>query len=54
MACALNGSENDVQTNLASFYCARPIRVLPARNSVNRDPTHNGGFGEEVLIGSEY
>ena len=32
---------------------ARPIRVLRAPTSVNLDPVHNGGYGEEVLVNSE-
>jgi acid phosphatase (class B) len=33
---------------------ARPVRVLRARTSVNVEPVHNGAFGEEVLLNSEF
>ena len=32
---------------------ARPIRVLRSPMSVNHEPTHNGQFGEEILLNSE-
>ncbi len=43
-------SDGDIRDSLAAG--ARPIRVQRARNSVNDDPTHDGAFGEEVLVDS--
>jgi acid phosphatase (class B) len=45
-------SDGDIRESIAAG--ARPIRVMRARTSVNLDPTHNGGFGEEVLVNSEF
>jgi len=45
-------SDGDIRESIQAG--ARPIRVLRARTSVNQDPTHNGAFGEEVLINSEF
>ncbi len=44
-------SDGDIRESIAAG--ARAIRVMRARNSDNSDPTHNGVFGEEVLIDSE-
>jgi Acid phosphatase (class B) len=44
-------SDSDIRDSIAAR--ARPIRVMRARTSVNHEPTHNGAFGEEVLINSE-
>lgn len=43
-------SDGDIRDSIAAG--ARPVRVTRARNSVNEDPTHDGAFGEEVLIDS--
>lgn len=43
-------SDGDIRDSLAAG--ARPVRVQRARNSVNDDPTHDGAFGEEVLVDS--
>ncbi|MEO8126025.1 MAG: HAD family acid phosphatase [Bryobacteraceae bacterium] len=45
-------SDGDIRESIQAG--ARPIRVLRARTSVNQDPTHNGAFGEEVLVNSEF
>ena len=45
-------SDGDIRDSIAAG--ARPIRVMRARTSVNHDPVHNGAFGEEVLINSEF
>jgi acid phosphatase (class B) len=45
-------SDGDIRDSIAAG--ARPIRVMRARTSVNHEPTHNGAFGEEVLINSEF
>lgn len=45
-------SDGDIRESIAAG--ARPIRVMRARTSVNLDPVHNGGFGEEVLVNSEF
>ena len=45
-------SDGDIRDSIAAG--ARPIRVLRARTSVNVEPTHNGAFGEEVLLNSEF
>ena len=44
-------SDGDIRDSVQAG--ARPIRVMRARTSVNHDPTHNGAFGEEVLVNSE-
>jgi acid phosphatase (class B) len=45
-------SDGDIRDSIAAG--ARPIRVMRARTSVNHEPTHNGAFGEDVLIDSEF
>jgi acid phosphatase (class B) len=45
-------SDGDIRDSIAAG--ARPIRVMRARTSINHEPTHNGGFGEDVLINSEF
>jgi acid phosphatase (class B) len=45
-------SDGDIRDSIAAG--ARPIRVIRARTSVNHEPTHNGAFGEDVLINSEF
>ena len=45
-------SDGDIRETIAAG--ARPIRVMRARTSVNADPVHNGAFGEEVLVNSEF
>jgi acid phosphatase (class B) len=45
-------SDGDIRDSIEAG--ARPIRVMRARTSVNHEPTHNGAFGEEVLINSEF
>ena len=45
-------SDGDMRESIEAG--ARPIRVVRARTSVNLDPTHNGAFGEEVLVNSEF
>ena len=45
-------SDGDIRDSIAAG--ARPIRVMRARTSVNHEPTHNGAFGEDVLINSEF
>ena len=45
-------SDGDIRESIAAG--ARPIRVMRARTSVNLDPVHNGAFGEEVLVNSEF
>ncbi len=45
-------SDGDIRDSIEAG--ARPIRVLRARTSVNIEPVHNGAFGEEVLINSEF
>lgn len=49
-AVSYGDSDGDIRDSLAAG--ARPVRVQRARNSVNDDPTHDGAFGEEVLIDS--
>jgi acid phosphatase (class B) len=44
-------SDGDIRDSIRAG--ARPIRVLRSPASVNREPTHDGAFGEEVLRGSE-
>lgn len=44
-------SDTDIRDSVEAG--ARPIRVLRSPASVNLDPVHNGGFGEEVLVNSE-
>jgi acid phosphatase (class B) len=44
-------SDGDIRDSIQAG--ARPIRVLRSPASVNHEPTHNGGFGEEVLYNSE-
>ncbi|WP_321471853.1 HAD family acid phosphatase [uncultured Paludibaculum sp.] len=44
-------SDGDIRDSIQAG--ARPIRVLRSPASVNHEPTHNGGFGEEVLFNSE-
>ncbi len=44
-------SDGDIRDSIQAG--ARPIRVLRSPASVNHEPTHNGGFGEEVLRNSE-
>jgi len=45
-------SDGDIRDSIEAG--ARPIRVLRARTSVNVEPVHNGAFGEEVLLNSEF
>lgn len=45
-------SDGDIRDSIAAG--ARPIRVLRTRTSVNVEPVHNGAFGEEVLVNSEF
>lgn len=45
-------SDGDIRDSIAAG--ARPVRVMRARTSVNTEPVHNGAFGEEVLINSEF
>jgi len=45
-------SDGDIRDSIEAG--ARPIRVMRARTSVNHDPTHNGAFGEEVIVNSEF
>ena len=45
-------SDGDIRDSIQAG--ARPIRVMRARTSVNHDPTHNGAFGEEVIVDSEF
>ena len=45
-------SDSDIRDSIAAG--ARPIRVMRARTSVNHEPTHNGAFGEDVIINSEF
>jgi acid phosphatase (class B) len=45
-------SDGDIRDSIEAG--ARPIRVLRARTSVNVEPVHNGAFGEEVLVNSEF
>lgn len=45
-------SDGDIRDSIEAG--ARPIRVLRARTSVNVEPTHDGAFGEDVLINSEF
>lgn len=51
-ALSYGDSDGDIRESIAAGV--RPIRVMRARTSVNLDPVHNGGFGEEVLINSEF
>jgi acid phosphatase (class B) len=44
-------SDGDIRDSIQAG--ARPIRVLRSPASVNHEPTHDGGFGEEVLRNSE-
>jgi acid phosphatase (class B) len=44
-------SDGDIRDSIEAG--ARPIRVMRTRTSVNRESTHNGGLGEEVIINSE-
>jgi acid phosphatase (class B) len=45
-------SDGDIRDSIEAG--ARPIRVMRARTSVNTEPVHNGAFGEEVLVNSEF
>jgi acid phosphatase (class B) len=54
IAAALSYGDSDGDIRESIQAGARPIRVLRARTSVNQDPTHNGAFGEEVLLNSEF
>jgi len=45
-------SDGDIRDSMEAG--ARAIRVLRARTSVNAEPVHNGAFGEEVLLNSEF
>ncbi len=45
-------SDGDIRDSIEAGV--RPIRVMRARTSVNVEPVHNGAFGEEVLINSEF
>ena len=45
-------SDGDIRDSISAG--ARPIRVMRARTSVNIEPVHNGAFGEEVLVDSEF
>ena len=45
-------SDGDIRESIEAG--ARPVRVLRARTSVNVEPVHNGAFGEEVLLNSEF
>jgi acid phosphatase (class B) len=45
-------SDGDIRESIEAG--ARPVRVLRARTSVNAEPVHNGAFGEEVLLNSEF
>jgi acid phosphatase (class B) len=51
-AVSYGDSDGDIRDSIAAG--TRPVRVMRARTSVNAEPVHNGGFGEEVLIGSEF
>ena len=51
-AVSYGDSDGDIRESIAAG--ARPIRVMRARTLVNLDPVHNGGFGEEVLVNSEF
>jgi acid phosphatase (class B) len=51
-AVSYGDSDGDIRDSIAAGV--RPIRVMRARTSVNVEPVHNGGFGEEVLAGSEF
>jgi len=51
-AVSYGDSDGDIRESIAAG--ARPIRVMRARTSVNLDPVHHGGFGEEVLVNSEF
>jgi acid phosphatase (class B) len=44
-------SDGDIRDSIQAG--ARPVRVLRSPASVNHEPTHNGQFGEEVLLNSE-
>lgn len=45
-------SDGDIRDSITAG--ARPVRVMRARTSVNVEPVHNGAFGEEVLVDSEF
>jgi acid phosphatase (class B) len=45
-------SDGDIRESIEAG--ARAIRVMRARTSVNVEPVHNGAFGEEVLLNSEF
>lgn len=45
-------SDGDIRESIEAG--ARPVRVLRARTSVNGEPTHDGAFGEEILVNSEF
>jgi acid phosphatase (class B) len=45
-------SDSDIHDSIEAG--ARPIRVMRARTSVNVEPVHNGAYGEEVLVNSEF
>jgi len=45
-------SDSDIRESIEAS--ARPVRVMRARTSVNVEPVHNGAFGEEVLLNSEF
>jgi len=45
-------SDSDIRESVEAG--ARPVRVMRARTSVNVEPVHNGAFGEEVLLNSEF
>jgi acid phosphatase (class B) len=45
-------SDSDIRESIEAG--ARPVRVMRARTSVNVEPVHNGAFGEEVLLNSEF
>ena len=44
-------SDGDIRDSIRAG--ARPVRILRSPASVNHEPTHNGAFGEEVLLNSE-
>lgn len=50
----LSYGDSDGDIRETTFAGTRPIRVMRARTSVNAGPVHNGAFGEEVLVNSEF
>jgi acid phosphatase (class B) len=51
-AVSYGDSDSDIRESIEAG--ARPVRVMRARTSVNVEPVHNGAFGEEVLLNSEF